>query len=99
MARVAGGNAFTTDKGLTLYVYDRDPPFRSTCTGVCATNWPPLAAPRDAANTGAFTIIRREDGASQWAFRGKPLYRYGRDTRAGEAGGSGVADVWTVARP
>jgi predicted lipoprotein with Yx(FWY)xxD motif len=99
MARVSGANAFTDGKGMTLYVYDRDPPFRSTCVQVCASNWPPLTAPRDAGAQGQFTVIRRDDGSSQWAFRGKPLYRYGRDTRAGEAGGDGVANVWKVARP
>ena len=99
VARVTGANAFTDGKGLTLYFYDRDPPFRSTCVQVCATNWPPLAALRDAAARGQFTVIRREDGSSQWAFRGKPLYRFGRDTRPGEAAGDGVASVWMIARP
>lgn len=85
----AGGNLLTDAKGLTLHTYDRDQPFRSACNGVCATNWPPLAAPKDGAPVGPFTVMQRDDGTPQWAFRGKPLYRYGRDQAPGEATGDG----------
>ena len=39
------GWILTTDKGMTLYTFDRDAtPGKSACNGPCATNWPPLMA-------------------------------------------------------
>ncbi|MDR8769500.1 hypothetical protein FEP86_05563 [Burkholderia multivorans] len=35
----------------------------------------------------------------QWAYNGRPLYRWKMDRKAGDAGGDGVGGVWHVAHP
>ena len=68
---------------------------KSVCNGPCATNWPPLAAGAGAAGSGDWTVVTRDDGARQWAYKGKPLYTFARDT-AGQAA-SGVGPAWPLA--
>ncbi len=41
--------------------------------------WTPVYAPSLALPVGDFTIVRREDGTSQWAYNGKALYNYTGD--------------------
>lgn len=87
--------------GMTLYTFARDVPNsgKSTCNGTCATNWPPLMAADAAKPIGAYTIVVRDDGRRQWAYKGAPLYYWIKDTQAGERTGDGVANAWRVARP
>ena len=40
----AKGKVLTNDKGMTLYVFDKDSGGKSACNGPCAGNWPPLMA-------------------------------------------------------
>ena len=85
---------------MTLYTFDKDTtPGRSVCNGPCATNWPPLAASADANAQGDWSVITRDDGSRQWAFRGKPLYHWVKDQKPGDKTGDGVNNVWHVARP
>ena len=87
--------------GMTLYTFDRDAAGsgKSTCNGPCATNWPPLMAADAARPMGAYTIVVRDDGKRQWAYKGWPLYYWAKDTKAGDKTGDGVNNVWKVARP
>jgi len=87
--------------GMTLYTFDNDKAgsAKSVCNGPCATNWPPLMAPEDAKPTGEFTVIVRDDGKKQWAFKGKPLYYWAKDTKPGDKTGDGFNKVWQVAKP
>lgn len=87
--------------GMTLYTFDRDVAGsgKSTCNGPCATNWPPLMAADTAKPMGAYTIVVRDDGKRQWAYKGWPLYYWTKDTKAGDKTGDGVNNVWKVARP
>ena len=73
-ADTSKGKALVDAKGLTLYTFDRDASGKSNCNGVCATNWPPLMAGADAKASGDWTIVTRDDGAKQWAYKGKPIY-------------------------
>ncbi len=97
------GKVLTDDKGMTLYVFKNDTtPGKSACNGGCATNWPPAtasAAPTVAGATGAFTLITRDDGSKQVAYKGAPLYRFASDKAAGDTNGEGVAGIWSVAKP
>jgi len=72
------------ENGKPLYTYDADKPGSSSCTGECATEFPPFAAATDAKASGDFTIIGRKDGVKQWAYQGKPLYRYSGKDPVGE---------------
>lgn len=98
-ARVADG-VWVGGNGRTLYVFDKDVAGsgKSVCNGACATNWPPLAAAAEAAAGGEWTTIRRDDGSLQWAYRGRPLYFWSKDTQPGQRSGDGFNQVWHVAR-
>lgn len=64
-------------KGFTLYVTDRDKdPGKSSCYGPCAEQWVPLRAQGEAKAFGEWSVVARTDGQPQWAFKGRPLYRY-----------------------
>ena len=95
--RTADGT-LTTAAGMTLYVFDRDVGGKSACSGPCAANWPPLLVFGDGRATGDWTIIVREDGSKQWAYKGKPLYTCAKDTRAGDKMGDGINNLWHVAK-
>jgi predicted lipoprotein with Yx(FWY)xxD motif len=90
---------FVDEKGMTLYTFDRDAKGKSTCNAQCAANWPPLLARADAKAAGDYTIVVRDDGRSQWAYKGKPLYLWIKDQKPGDRTGDGVNNVWRVARP
>jgi predicted lipoprotein with Yx(FWY)xxD motif len=98
-ADTSKGKALVDDKGLTLYIFDRDAAGKSNCNGQCATNWPPLQAATDAKASGDWTVVTREDGGKQWAYKGKPLYRWSKDTKPGDVTGDGVNSVWHIAAP
>ncbi|WP_076997205.1 ATP-binding protein [Variovorax sp. KK3] len=87
--------------GMTLYTFDRDAANsgKSACNGPCATNWPPLAAADGAKPMGPYTIVTRDDGKRQWAYKGWPLYYWTKDAKVGDRTGDGVNNVWKVARP
>lgn len=85
--------------GMTLYTFDKDSAGKSACNGQCAQAWPPLAAAADAQPQGDYTIITRDDGSRQWAYRGKPLYLYAKDAKPGDRKGDKVRDIWHVVQP
>lgn len=84
--------------GMTLYVFDKDAGGKSMCNGPCADNWPPLVAPEGAKDSGDFTVITRDDGRKQYAYKGKPLYYWVKDKKPGDRTGDGVNNVWHVAK-
>jgi predicted lipoprotein with Yx(FWY)xxD motif len=86
-------------KGMTLYTFDKDMKGMSMCSGKCAMNWPALAADADAKPMGDWTIVKRDDGSMQWAFKGKPVYTFAKDANPGETKGDGVGTVWHVVTP
>ena len=94
----ADGPALVDGKGMTLYVFDKDTAGKSNCNGQCATNWPPAKASASDEAGGDFTLVKRDDGSSQWTHKGKPLYTWKNDKKAGDAGGGSVAG-WHVAKP
>ncbi|MGO4705848.1 hypothetical protein AB4072_08730 [Microvirga sp. 2MCAF38] len=93
------GKTLVDGRGMTLYTYDRDTPGKSSCTGMCAQTWPPLPAAADAKNTGNWMVIPRDDGTRQWAYKGRPLYGWIKDTKPGDVTGDGYNNVWHVAQP
>lgn len=97
----APGRVATERIGPALYTFDRDAAGsgRSVCNGPCATNWPPLAASAGANPTGDWSIVVRDDGTRQWAYKGKPVYYWVKDAKPGDRTGDGFNGVWRVARP
>ena len=99
-AKTADG-ALVGSNGMTLYTFDRDAAGsgKSVCNGQCATNWPPLMAGASDGNSGDWSVVTRDDGSKQWAYKGKPLYYWVKDQKAGDRTGDNVNNVWHVAKP
>ncbi|MGA0530479.1 hypothetical protein [Hansschlegelia sp. KR7-227] len=96
----AKGKILTDHKGMALYTFDKDSQGKSACNGKCAENWPPLAATSSDTAAGAWTVVTRDDGGKQWAYKGKPLYAFVKDAKPGDVVGDGFMNgVWHVAKP
>ena len=96
----AKGKVLTNDKGMTLYVFDKDSGGKSACNGPCAGNWPPLMAAAGPMQMGDYSVITRDDGSKQWAYKGHPLYTWKDDKKPGDITGDGFANgVWHIAQP
>ncbi len=106
------GVIFTSESGLSLYLFDNDSAGASSCnaeagapaggsndTSSCAAIWPPLLAASDATASGSFTLVSRDDGTNQWAWNDFPLYQFMNDSAQGEINGDGVNGIWHLARP
>jgi len=89
------------EKKMTLYVFDKDAAGsgKSVCNDKCAANWPPLQAPADARAEGDYTVVTRDDGGKQWAYKGRPLYYWVKDQAPGDRTGDGVGGAWHAATP
>ena len=95
------GGVLTGATGMTLYTFDKDTAGsgKSVCNGPCATNWPPLMAADMAKPYGEYTVISRDDGKKQWAYKGKPLYFWVKDQKPGDKTGDGFLNgAWHVAK-
>jgi predicted lipoprotein with Yx(FWY)xxD motif len=96
----AKGKVLTDGKGMTLYTFDKDAGGKSACNGPCATNWPPLMAAADAKANASYTVVTRDDGGKQWAYKGKPLYTWKNDKKPGDITGDGFLNgAWHIAQP
>ena len=85
-------------EGKTLYTFDKDVTGKSNCNGGCAAAWPAFTVANPALAGGDFSIVNRDDGASQWAFKGKPLYFFAGDAKVGDVNGDNQGGVWHVIR-
>ncbi len=98
------GLVLVNHAGVTLYRYTPDGTGKSTCTGGCATVWPPLTVPAGTAKvngspaivSGTLGTITRSDGTLQVTYKGMPLYTYTGDMAAGQTNGQGAGGVWFV---
>jgi predicted lipoprotein with Yx(FWY)xxD motif len=98
------GPILTDANGMTLYVFMRDSPGVSACTGGCASIWPPFAPPmRDLllpdGASGVLGVITRSDGSQQVTYNAMPLYYYSQDVNPGDTNGQGIGGVWAAATP
>lgn len=104
------GTALVTNRGYALYMFPPDDARRVTCTGKCATAWPPLVVPpggRVLAGRGVRARLLGTTGAPGGGgrvvtYNGWPLYTYLGDGERHHASGQGVdADggYWYVMRP
>jgi Uncharacterized protein conserved in bacteria len=99
------GKVLTDGAGFTLYRFDKDTaePPKSSCDGTCATAWPPVPAEGAEAATGVNKVllgeVTRSDGTKQLTIGGWPMYRFAKDTKAGDANGQGVGGTWFASAP
>ncbi|HET9591484.1 MAG TPA: hypothetical protein VFP17_01085 [Solirubrobacterales bacterium] len=101
-----GATVLTRTNGHTLYSLSVETHGRFVCTGGCLGTWKPLVVSQGVKPKGPVKLdtIRRPDGKTQVTFKGRPLYSFNGDSKAGEANGEGFKDVGTwhaaeVARP
>ncbi len=94
------GPTLTDGKGMSLYTFDKDSGGKSACNGPCATNWSIVKAEAGDQASDNYTIIARDDGSKQWAYKGKPLYTFAKDQKAGDITGDGFLNgAWHLAQP
>lgn len=94
-------------KKLTVYMFEGDKGASSSCSGACASVWPPVtsagaATAAGAANKADLGTITRSDGTTQVTYKGHPLYFFARDKDSGDAYGQGVKGFgadWYVLSP
>jgi predicted lipoprotein with Yx(FWY)xxD motif len=93
---IPGGTVYADIAGRTLYTFDRDAKGgKSACVDACIQDWKPVSAAWLAKPTGGdWTVIVRDDGGRQWAFKGKPLYIFSGDHNPGDINGDGRDDAW-----
>ena len=107
VANTGLGNILVDSKGRTLYLFQKDTGMTSTCSGACATAWPPLrASGKPTAGSGAKASLLgttpRSDGKPQVTYAGHPLYGYQGDSKAGDTNGQGINGFgapWYVLSP
>jgi predicted lipoprotein with Yx(FWY)xxD motif len=92
-----GKTILVTTKGRTLYSLSAESNGRFICTGGCLSIWRPLLVPAAVKPTGPVKLgtIERPDGRTQVTFKGRPLYSFSGDNKAGDANGEGIKDVGT----
>jgi predicted lipoprotein with Yx(FWY)xxD motif len=95
----AGGMGLVDSLGRTLYTFDGNAthPKPECRAGDCARLWVALEAPEIAKPMGRFAAIARDDGISQWTYRGKPLYTFAADQNPGDVNGMGVDSQFHIA--
>jgi len=103
------GPVLVTNKGFALYMFAPDAARRVTCTGDCATSWPPLqvragesVAAGPGVRPGLLGTAPNPGGGRVVTYRGWPLYTYLGDAAPGHAAGQGADDdggYWYVMRP
>lgn len=96
MGDTSAGKILVTPKGMALYTFDKDMSGKSQCDAKCLKMWPAFHADKSAKAEGDFSVVKAADGRDMWAYKGKPLYRYHEDTKAGEMKGDGKGGVWHV---
>lgn len=101
------GKILVDSAGRTVYLFESDTSKTSTCTGGCATAWPPVTATgTPTAGSGATAsligAIMRSDGSQQVTYHGHPLYRFNGDQKAGDTKGQALSAFgaeWYVLSP
>jgi predicted lipoprotein with Yx(FWY)xxD motif len=65
------------------------------CTAECTKTWVPFKAPADAVAAEDWSIVTRDDGTRQWAYKDWPVYTNVQDSKAGDTLGEGISTLKT----
>ena len=101
------GTILVDGSGRTLYLFEKDQPNQSACTGACVASWPvdqSSGAPKVGSGVKASLLgsIQRGDGTIQVTYDHHPLYYYAGDSQAGQQNGQGInafGAAWYVLTP
>jgi predicted lipoprotein with Yx(FWY)xxD motif len=98
------GSIVVDGRGFAVYRFDKDTasPPASNCSGQCLASWPPVVATGDVRADGVSAnllgTVTRSDGTKQVTLAGWPLYRYQKDSKAGDTTGQAVGNVWWLVK-
>ena len=89
------GAILVDSKDRTVYLFEKDTGPKSTCSGACATEWPPVTTSgKPSAGKGVTASMlgttKRSDGTTQVTYNGHPLYLFEADQKPGDATGQNV---------
>jgi predicted lipoprotein with Yx(FWY)xxD motif len=89
------GTILVDNRGITLYLFEKDKNSKSSCDGACAALWPPLTTngnptPGAGVNASWLGTTKRSDGTTQVTYHGWPLYYYAPDKKPGDVTGQNV---------
>jgi len=100
------GHILVNSSGHTLYVFAPDNATKVTCTGACATVWPPAYLPAGAhavgtggVKTASLGSAASPTGGNVITYHGWPLYTFAADTAPGSTAGQAVnlnGGLWWV---
>jgi predicted lipoprotein with Yx(FWY)xxD motif len=97
------GRILVDGSGRTLYVFTSDSGGKATCTGPCATIWPPdttTGTPRASGLPASMLgTTMRPDHITQVTFNGHPLYHFSGDKKPGDVNGQGIQGTWFAVGP
>jgi len=98
------GKILVGNNGMTLYMYTKDAPNQSNCSGGCLKAWPALltmGSPTlgDGVDKTLVGTASLPDGSKIVTYNKMPLYYWVKDTKAGDVTGQNVGGVWYVVSP
>jgi predicted lipoprotein with Yx(FWY)xxD motif len=101
------GKILVDSQGRTLYLFEKDTGPKSTCSGACASAWPPFTTngePKAGSGTMAPLIgtTKRSDGTTEVTYNEHPLYYYAGDQNPGDTNGQNLDQFgaeWYVLSP
>lgn len=98
------GKILVDGKGMTLYMFTKDEPNKSNCSGGCLKAWPPLATqgtPKlgDGVDATLIGNAALADGSKVVTYNKMPLYYWASDVKPGDITGLGVGGVWFLVSP
>jgi predicted lipoprotein with Yx(FWY)xxD motif len=93
------GPILVDGNGMTLYMYTKDSPDQTNCTGKCLEFWPALVTQGnptlgkgvDDSLVGTATMA---DGTKMVTYNHMPLYTFAKDKKPGDVTGQDSQDVW-----
>jgi predicted lipoprotein with Yx(FWY)xxD motif len=92
-------------KRLTVYLFEGDKGGASSCSGECASVWPPVSGHPQASGQAVSShlgTITTAGGTTQVTYNGHPLYLYAKDKDDGDTYGQGIKSFgasWYVLTP
>ena len=98
------GTVLVNQHGKSLYMFGKDRRGKSSCSGACAQNWPPLLTTSDpkagsGVSSSKLSTVKRSDGKTQVTYAGHPLYGFIADQAAGDVNGQGInafGGIWSL---
>ena len=89
------GKVLVDSSGRTVYLFENDTGPKSTCSGACASEWPPVTTngkptAGDGVTSSLVGTTKRSDGTTQVTYNGHPVYLFSGDQKPGDATGQNV---------